>query len=125
MQGRVALVTGGGSGLGAAICARLAADGVFVVVTDIDMDAAAKVAGNVGGEAKTFDVADAPAFDAAVDEVVAAHGKLDILVNNAGIQRRRVLLFRRDPVCDRRRPGGLASPSRDAHAGARAKESGP
>jgi len=71
--------------LGAAIAARLAADGAVVAVNDLDATAAEKVAADVGGEAAVFDVVDAPAFDAAVDGLVERHGRIDVLVNNAGI----------------------------------------
>ncbi len=82
---RVGIVTGAGSGLGAAIATRLAADGVHVVVTDRRADAAEKVASDIGGEVAVFDVTDAAAVDAGVDAVVARHGRLDVMVNNAGI----------------------------------------
>ncbi len=85
MNGRIALVTGAGSGLGAAITHRLAADGAHLVVNDLNADAAAKVAADVGGEAAPFDVTDSRAFTAAVDGVVERHGRIDVLVNNAGI----------------------------------------
>jgi NAD(P)-dependent dehydrogenase (short-subunit alcohol dehydrogenase family) len=93
MQGTIALVTGAGSGLGAAIARRLAADGAHIVVNDLNEDAAQVVAKEVDGEVRAFDVGDSAAFDAAVDDVVAAHGKIDVLVNNAGIvnARREVL----------------------------------
>jgi NAD(P)-dependent dehydrogenase (short-subunit alcohol dehydrogenase family) len=87
MDGKVALVTGGASGLGAAIAARLGADGAVVVVNDLDADAAARQAAEIGGgaEAAVFDVADARAVDQAVDGIAERHGRIDILVNNAGI----------------------------------------
>jgi 3-oxoacyl-[acyl-carrier protein] reductase len=85
LAGQIALVTGGGSGLGAAICRRLARDGVTVVVNDIDAASAEALANEVGGRTAVFDVGDSAAFDTAVDGVVADYGRLDILVNNAGI----------------------------------------
>jgi 3-oxoacyl-[acyl-carrier protein] reductase len=85
MNGRIALVTGGGSGLGAAISRRLAADGAYVIVNDLQSESAAKVAADVGGEAAPFDVTDSAAFTTAVDGAVAKHGRIDVLVNNAGI----------------------------------------
>jgi 3-oxoacyl-[acyl-carrier protein] reductase len=85
LQDQVAFVTGAGSGLGAAIARRLAAEGATVVVNDLHADAAGVVAKEIDGEVAAFDVADSAAFDAAVDATVARHGRLDILVNNAGI----------------------------------------
>src|SRR5919106_1180940 len=85
LDGRVALVTGGGNGIGRATCHALAQAGALVAVTDVDQAAAGKVAAEIGGEAHRLDVAD----EAQVREVVAAvagrHGRLDILVNNAGL----------------------------------------
>jgi 3-hydroxybutyrate dehydrogenase len=76
---RRALVTGGASGIGAAVARRLAADGLHVVVADLDGDAADKVASDLRGEAWAVDLADAAALaDVAID--------VDVLVNNAGIQ---------------------------------------
>jgi NAD(P)-dependent dehydrogenase (short-subunit alcohol dehydrogenase family) len=82
---RVALVTGAGSGLGAAIARRLREAGATIVVNDLHADAAEVVAKELDGESVAFDVADSGAFDAAVDGVVDQHGRLDVLVNNAGI----------------------------------------
>ncbi|OLT42610.1 3-hydroxybutyrate dehydrogenase [Serinicoccus sp. CNJ-927] len=77
---RRAIVTGGASGIGAAVARRLAADGMSVVVADRDADAAQALAGDLGGEAWTVDLSDTAALeDATVD--------CDVLVNNAGVQR--------------------------------------
>lgn len=83
-HGHVALVTGGAAGIGAAVCARLAADGYRVAVVDRDAEAAARVAGECGGLAVACDVTSDTALRAAVDEVVAWGGRLDVLVLNAG-----------------------------------------
>ena len=80
-----AFVTGGGSGLGAAISRQLAADGFTVWVNDIDAAGAASVASEVAGHSVPFDVSDSGAFDDAVEQMVAETGRIDVMVNNAGI----------------------------------------
>lgn len=85
MTGRVAIVTGAAQGIGAAIAKELAADGVKVVVTDINLDGATKVAEEIRGVAKLLDVSDPEQASAVVAEVVSELGRLDILVNNAGL----------------------------------------
>ena len=80
LEGRKALVTGGGSGIGAAICARLAAEGAEVWVTDVDLEGAERVAGDVNGHPLRLDVTELESAQAALAET----GTLDILVNNAG-----------------------------------------
>ena len=88
---RVAVVTGGGSGMGRAICRRLAAAGHAVAVLDIDGDATERVAKEVeadGGRAipVAVDVSDRAAVDAAMDEARGAFGPVGILVTSAGIE---------------------------------------
>ena len=80
-EGRRALVTGGGSGIGAAIAARLAAEGADVVIGDINEDGAAKVAGEIGATAARLDVT----LPESATDLVAEHGPFSILVNNAGM----------------------------------------
>ena len=90
VQGRVALVTGGASGIGAACAETLAREGAKVVVTDIDhhggKDVAAQI-GAAGGEAIFLaqDVTEEPRWREVVGETEARFGRLDILVSNAGI----------------------------------------
>jgi len=74
-------VTGGGSGIGAAICARFASEGAAVIVADLDREEAAAVAATVGGRGVALDVTDA----AAVDVAIAGLDRLDVLVNSAGV----------------------------------------
>src|SRR3546814_11425639 len=90
VEGKVALVTGGASGIGRGCAERLAAEGASVVVTDVQDDKGAEtVAGIVkaGGKAEYLhhDVTDEAAWEQVLAEVKARHGRLDILVNNAGI----------------------------------------
>ena len=87
LEGRTALVTGGGSGIGAATARRLAAEGARVAIADIDEGSAHEVAGEIDGIAAAADVADAESVRRAVGEVVAAAGPIDVLVNNAGLDR--------------------------------------
>ena len=82
---RIAIVTGGGSGIGAGLSRALAARGDTVIVADIDGEAAERVAGEVRGTAAKVDVRDAAAVQALVDDTVAEHGRLDLIFNNAGI----------------------------------------
>src|SRR4051794_39455539 len=83
LEGQRALVTGGASGIGAATCRRLAAEGADVVVADIDLDGARDVAGELDATAVLLDVTDVDSIRAGVE----AAGRLDVLVNNAGTDR--------------------------------------
>jgi NAD(P)-dependent dehydrogenase (short-subunit alcohol dehydrogenase family) len=90
LDGQVALVTGGGGGLGEAICLSLAAAGALVVAGDVRLERAIAVAEAVsrGGEAAEplyLDVTDAGQCGLAVARLASRHGRLDILVNSAGI----------------------------------------
>jgi 2-hydroxycyclohexanecarboxyl-CoA dehydrogenase len=80
LEGRKALVTGGASGIGAAICRRLAAEGAAVWVGDVNEEGAAEIASEVSGNALRLDVTDLDSARAAVEQT----GTLDVLVNNAG-----------------------------------------
>ncbi|MFC9977267.1 SDR family NAD(P)-dependent oxidoreductase [Spirillospora sp. NPDC127200] len=81
LAGRTALVTGGAGGIGRAVCADLAALGARVVVADLDLPAAEKLAGEIGGAAHRVDLAD----PADIDRFTAEAGPADVLVHNAGI----------------------------------------
>lgn len=85
VAGKVALVTGGGSGLGKADCEALAREGAKVVVTDVRLDQAEQVARAIGGEAMPLDVASEEQWIAALRAIDEKFGRLDILVNNAGV----------------------------------------
>lgn len=85
LQGKSAVVTGGGSGFGSGICRAFANAGARVVVADIDAKAAQAVANDIGGIAVVADVSNGESVTAMAEETVAALGQLDILVNNAGV----------------------------------------
>ncbi len=84
---RLALVTGGGRGIGEAICRQLARDGLRVVVADLDGANAARVAAELGPghQAATVDVADEAAVAALFERIEAAHGPVAVLANVAGL----------------------------------------
>jgi 2-hydroxycyclohexanecarboxyl-CoA dehydrogenase len=81
---RTALVTGGASGIGAATCRRLAAEGARVAVTDMNREGAERVADEIGGAAYELDVRDDDSIAAAVRGAEGDLGPVDVLVNNAG-----------------------------------------
>ena len=90
LQHKVALVMGAGNGIGEATAHRFAEEGAVVIVTDIDAEAAKRVADDIetaGGraEAHTQDVSDEATWQGLVADIVNNHGRLDVLVNNAGI----------------------------------------
>ncbi|HEX2739217.1 MAG TPA: SDR family oxidoreductase, partial [Rubrobacter sp.] len=94
LEGRVAIVTGGGGGLAEGVCARLATDGAAVAAVDISQEKAERVAGQLraeGASAGAFeaDVSDRRSVEAMVGEVTREFGGVDILVNNAAVYPRR------------------------------------
>ena len=82
---RVAVVTGGGHGIGRALCRRLKSECEIVVVADIDGPAADKVAKEIGGIGQALDVSDEPAMAALVKDIENDHGPIDLFVSNAGV----------------------------------------
>ena len=88
LEGKRAIVTGGGSGIGAAIAARFAEEGARVVVADVDADAAGRVAGELEGDdhlSQEADVTDEGQVEALVRRAISEWGGLDVMVNNAGV----------------------------------------
>lgn len=85
LAGRVALVTGGSRGIGAAVVRTLVRDGAQVVIGDVLDDVGQAFAHEVGARYVHLDVTDPDAWAATVDGIVATEGRLDVLVNNAGI----------------------------------------
>lgn len=114
--GRVAIVTGAGSGIGRAIAVRLAEDGFHVVVLDLDKQAAETVAGELSGRGYPavasggVDVSDRAQVDAAVEQVRAEVGPPLVLVNNAGIPGFKEFLKISDEKWDRIMAVNLSGP---------------
>jgi NAD(P)-dependent dehydrogenase (short-subunit alcohol dehydrogenase family) len=98
LQGHSALVTGGASGLGAATTRALAREGAKVALLDVNADAAAALAREIGGIALRCDVADAASAEAAVAEAARAHGPARVLVNCAGIGPAERIVGRQGPM---------------------------
>jgi NAD(P)-dependent dehydrogenase (short-subunit alcohol dehydrogenase family) len=92
LDGRVAVVTGGASGIGVGICEVLAEAGARVVVADRDAVGAARLASTLGAASVALDVTDDASVIAACASIVSAHGTPWLLVNNAGLQHREMLL---------------------------------
>jgi len=97
-KGQAALVTGGGSGLGAATAARLATAGAKVALLDVNLEAARTTASKLGAIAVSCDVADAESTVAALATARSAHGPARILVNCAGIASAKRIVGRDGPM---------------------------
>ncbi|HUK10319.1 MAG TPA: SDR family NAD(P)-dependent oxidoreductase [Stellaceae bacterium] len=98
LQGHAALVTGGASGLGAATARALARAGAKVAILDVNAEAAAALAGELGGIALRCDVADARSAEAAVAQAARTHGAARVLVNCAGIGPAERIVGREGPM---------------------------
>jgi NAD(P)-dependent dehydrogenase (short-subunit alcohol dehydrogenase family) len=85
LDGKIALVTGGADGIGAATVRRLAAEGATVVVTDINGDGATQLAAAVGGLGICHDAGSESDWEQVMKQVREAYGRLAVLVNNAGV----------------------------------------
>jgi 3-oxoacyl-[acyl-carrier protein] reductase len=85
LEGKVAIVTGGGRGLGAGYCRALAAEGASVVVADIAEKGAREVADEIGGLAVRVDVSDDASVQSMVATAMERYGRIDILINNAAL----------------------------------------
>ena len=85
LKDRVAIITGGGSGIGLATARRFAAEGAKVVIADLDAKAGESAAAEVGGVYRHVNVADEASVDTLFDGVAEEFGRLDVAFNNAGI----------------------------------------
>jgi 3-oxoacyl-[acyl-carrier protein] reductase len=85
LKNKIAIVTGGGSGFGAGIVKKFTQEGAKVVVADINLENAEKVAMDSGGFAVEVDVSNSLSFKNMVDKTLEKFGKIEIMVNNAGI----------------------------------------
>ena len=98
IRGQAALITGGGSGLGAATARMLAAAGAKIAILDVNAKAAAEVAIDVNGIAINCDVADAAVAEAAIAKAAADHGPARIVINCAGIGTAKRIVGKEGPM---------------------------
>src|SRR5919197_1376680 len=98
LENKKIIVTGGGSGFGAAMCRRFAGEGSRVMVADLNGEAAARVASEIGPRARplTVDVSVGVQVHAMVEEALSAFGDLDVVVNNAGYTHRNMPMLEVD-----------------------------
>jgi NAD(P)-dependent dehydrogenase (short-subunit alcohol dehydrogenase family) len=101
LDGKVALVVGGGSGIGHAAAVALADSGASIVCADVNPDNAAKTAGETGGKAMTLDIRSSESVKAVVADIVAEFGKIDILVVTPAVNVRKKLLGYTDEELDK------------------------
>ena len=85
LAGKVAVITGGGSGIGFATATRMAAEGATIVIGDMDEHSGQKAADELGGLFVKVNVADEAQVDNLFDTAMKAYGRIDIAFNNAGI----------------------------------------
>ena len=85
LEGKVALVTGGGSGIGEGIVRRFAAEGAIVYLGDVDVQRGQAIAAETGARFLSLDVSSSADWARIATDIGASHGQLDILVNNAGV----------------------------------------
>src|SRR5689334_24647626 len=85
LDGKIAVITGAASGIGAATARRFRAEGAMLVLADIDEERGAALAKELGATFRRVDVTDAAAVDALMTTAVERHGRLDVVFNNAGI----------------------------------------
>jgi NAD(P)-dependent dehydrogenase (short-subunit alcohol dehydrogenase family)/nicotinamidase-related amidase len=90
LQDKVALVTGAARGIGEQIARTFAREGAYVVVADVNNEGGQRVAADVGGEFKHFDVTSERRWIEVLEEIRANYGKIDIIVNNAAIYRHNI-----------------------------------
>src|SRR5262245_56858865 len=101
LQGKVAAIVGGGSGIGEAVAAGAAWIGARVTILDANADAARRVALAVGGESHALDIRDGAAVRTALDAVAARSGRLDVVVCTPSINVRKRILDYKDAEFDR------------------------
>jgi NAD(P)-dependent dehydrogenase (short-subunit alcohol dehydrogenase family) len=110
LEGKTALVTGAGKGLGAAIATRFAEQGAMVIVNDLVLDDAQSIASKVHGHAIAADVSDPASVASMLVKISGLSSQLDILVNNAGISGRDPTRFKIWVRSARNRPKSCRRP---------------
>ena len=100
LDGKVAIITGGARGQGAAEAEMFRDEGAHVIITDVLEDEGGKTAGTLGVEFLSHDVSSAEAWETVVSDVISRHGRIDVLVNNAGILRGARLVNTSDDIWD-------------------------